>query len=292
MDGPLSPAEFGALAEGLVERGWARLAGAFTADQAEAMRARLWEALEERHGVRRSDPSTWVLAQPTGLQDVREESVFAPIGGARLTGALDGLLGAGRWRRPRHWGQFLAAFPKEGWELPAAIWHTDYDFESYAQDSVDDGSPTPPFCWSGLQVFTCLSDAPARSGATLAVEGSHRVVGDFVSTLPEPERRPMRRVRLALMDSDPWLRGLAGRGEAANSGAASSGGGRLERFMGPGGSIGGRPVRVVELTGRAGDVVLAHPWLLHASASNATQSPRFACVQRVRCDAPVSGPVD
>lgn len=285
MVGPLSPTEFEALAGGLVQRGWARLTGAFTADQAEAMRARMWEALDERHGVRRGDPSTWHLAQPTGLQDVREESVFAPIGGPRLSAALDGLLGAGRWRRPRHWGQFLASFPAEGWELPAEIWHTDYDFESLADDSVADGDPAPPFSWSGLQVFTCLSDAPERSGATLAVEGSHRVVGDFVSTLPEPERRPMRRVRRALMESDPWLRGLAGRGELAGSGAV-----RVEDFTVRGGTVSGRRVRVVELGGRAGDVVLAHPWLLHASSTNATGDPRFACVQRVRCDGPGHAP--
>jgi len=287
LDGPLSPAELGALAEGLAERGWARLTGAFTAEQADAMGARLWEALEERHGVCRGDRATWSLAQPTGLQDLREEPVFAPIGGPRLVAALDGLLGAGRWRRPRHWGQFLASFPMEGGEPPAEIWHTDYGFESHGQDAVGDGAASAPFPWSGLQVFTCLSDAPRRSGATLAVEGSHRVVGDFVASLPERERAPMRRVRLALMESDPWLRGLAGRAGAPPAGAA-----RAERAHDRGGEVAGRPVRVVELGGSAGDVVLAHPWLLHASASNATESPRFACVQRVRCDAPISGASD
>jgi hypothetical protein len=37
----------------------------------------------------------------------------------------------------------------------------------------------------------------------------------------------------------------------------------------------GLPVRVVELTGRAGDVDLTHPWILHSIASNATDAPRI-----------------
>ena len=37
----------------------------------------------------------------------------------------------------------------------------------------------------------------------------------------------------------------------------------------------GLPVRVVELTGRAGDVYVTHPWILHSIAPNASDTPRM-----------------
>ena len=38
---------------------------------------------------------------------------------------------------------------------------------------------------------------------------------------------------------------------------------------------------VVELTGRAGDLVLCHPWLVHNTAPNAVDRPRMMRVIRV-----------
>ena len=46
--------------------------------------------------------------------------------------------------------------------------------------------------------------------------------------------------------------------------------------------IGGVPVRVVELSGAPGDIVLAHPWMLHCSSPNCGSQPRFMAVQRIR----------
>ncbi len=37
----------------------------------------------------------------------------------------------------------------------------------------------------------------------------------------------------------------------------------------------GIPVRVVELTGSAGDVYVTHPWVLHSIAPNANHTPRM-----------------
>ena len=39
--------------------------------------------------------------------------------------------------------------------------------------------------------------------------------------------------------------------------------------------VGGVAVRVVELCGGPGDVILMHPWLLHAASPNASDRPRF-----------------
>jgi hypothetical protein len=48
----------------------------------------------------------------------------------------------------------------------------------------------------------------------------------------------------------------------------------------------GVPVRVAELAGEAGDVVIGHPWLLHCGAPNCGPAPRLMRVQRVRLAAP------
>ena len=44
----------------------------------------------------------------------------------------------------------------------------------------------------------------------------------------------------------------------------------------------GVPVRIVELTGAAGDVFITHPALLHAPAMNVRARPRLMMTQRVR----------
>ena len=52
------------------------------------------------------------------------------------------------------------------------------------------------------------------------------------------------------------------------------------------------PVRVAEISGEAGDVVVAHPWLLHcAPTPNCGDVPRLMRVQRIRTSLGL-GPVD
>jgi hypothetical protein len=47
------------------------------------------------------------------------------------------------------------------------------------------------------------------------------------------------------------------------------------------GRVGDLPVRVTELTGEAGDVIVGHPWLVHSPATNCSDRPRFMRVQRI-----------
>jgi hypothetical protein len=46
--------------------------------------------------------------------------------------------------------------------------------------------------------------------------------------------------------------------------------------------IDGLPVRVVELTGEPGDVVLAHMLTAHCIAPNTADRPRLMCIARIR----------
>jgi hypothetical protein len=120
---------------------------------------------------------------------------------------------------------------------------------------------------------------PPGAGGTLAVEGSPRVIEAFVAGRPSAGREPMKTTRFPLIASHPWLRELV-----AKEGAPD----RTERLMRPGAAVAEVPVRVVELAGEAGDVVIGHPWLLHCGASNAGAAPRLMRVQRVRPAPPVS----
>jgi hypothetical protein len=253
------------------ERGFTRLEGVFSREAAEAMQARLWETLGQRLGARRDDPSTWTVEHASGLQALKLDPVFEPIGGAALTGALDTLLGAGRWRPPKNWGQFLVSFPLAGaaWTVPHHVWHTDFGFH------------LPPDRTCGALVLSFLADVPPRGGGTVLLAGSPELVRRHLAGDPLAPRRKMAFVRRALLGSDPWLAALSSPGEDQE---------RIARFMEGDHEVDGIPLRVVELSGRAGDVVLGHPWALHATAPNCGERPRRMRVQRVHVPLARTGP--
>jgi len=243
------------------QQGFVRLPGAFARAAAEAMEARVWRWLEKKYGTHRNDPTTWTIAQPHTMQGLKREAVFDAIGGAHTRAALDDVLGPGLWKKPKDWGQFLVNFPTGArWTLPSRIWHTDFDFRRPAE---------PMF---GVLVFSFLSDVPAGSGGTLVVARSHRLIRKFVEARPRAGREKMRITRTAFVASDSWWRALTSPEPQPD---------RVERLMQRETRVGGLPVRVVELSGEAGDVVIGHPWLLHAGASNCGDSPRLMRVQRI-----------
>lgn len=243
------------------ERGFVRLRGVFARADAEAMEARIWRWLESVHGMRREEPTSWRPGAVWGMQGVKRDPIFGAIGGPPLCSALDQLIGRGAWTVPRDWGQFLVTFPTAApWTIPGHVWHTDFDF----------GGRFDPL--KGALVLSYISDVPPRSGGTLAVAGSHRLVRDFVEVRPIAGREPMKQTRRALLESDPWLRALASADHAP---------GRAERFMHSTTSVRGSSLRVVELSGEAGDVVIGHPWLLHNGAPNSGSAPRLMRVQRI-----------
>ena len=149
------------------------------------------------------------------------------------------------------------------WRVPSDVWHTDFDYQ------------LPPGEVAGALVFAFLADVGPGAGGTVVVAGSHRLIRRYVEDQPREalEKMKMKQVRKAFLASDSWLRALS---------SDRDDGDREERFMAADHELGGVSVRVVELTGRAGDVVVGHPWLLHAPAPNCGTSPRFMTVQRVK----------
>jgi hypothetical protein len=235
--------------------GLLRLAGAFPPAAATAMCDRLWEFLASQYGIHRDESSTWTIERPARFQPVTHSGVFRPVGGAPLCAALDALLGPGQWVRPRWWGRPLVTFPHDGpWELPVRAWHFDCMPVSAGQRPV--------------QFFAFLSQVCRRGGGTLVLAGSHRLVAPYFRLGDEFR---LDRVRTSLA-SHPWLRGLWQPGDDGD---------RIERYMNDGTIIDGVPLRVVELTGEPGDVILMHSDTFHAVAPNRLTEPRMMLTDMV-----------
>ncbi len=140
------------------------------------------------------------------------------------------------------------------------MWHADFAFD------------TPVDQISGLLVLSFISNVPAGSGGTNIVSGSHQLIQQFIKRQPKKILEKMKRFRKAFLASDPWLEELTSDRDESD---------RIKRFMETEHVISGVPVRVVELTGTAGDVVITHPWLLHCPAPHCGNQPRMMCVQRI-----------
>jgi ectoine hydroxylase-related dioxygenase (phytanoyl-CoA dioxygenase family) len=118
-------------------------------------------------------------------------------------------------------------------------------------------------------MFLCLEAVEPGGGGTFYVSGSHRVVAAIA-----PEMRKTRdrvgsaRIVKRLKGESRWFAELCSKGEAEP--------GRVTRFMHDGSELRGVPVRVAEMTGAAGDLLLWHPNLLHAaSPANCGNAPRL-----------------
>lgn len=160
---------------------------------------------------------------------------------AQLVGSPVALLPPGQ--------QILFSLPgEEIWSIPHDVWHT--DMPRFAEAAAP-----------GLQAFALIDSLEPGGGATLVVAGSHRLLNDvgaltsrevkqrlrhehFFETLFDPRRAPMTA-----------LQGVAGH-------------------------AGNVDLRVVELTGSAGDVYLMDLRMLHTPAPNASNKARMMLTSR------------
>jgi hypothetical protein len=236
------------------QRGYVYVHGAFTAGEAAAMADVVWAALEPK-GFRRDDPATWTIEAPSHLQRLKEAEPFKAVGSDRTIGAIDDLLGPGQWVRPKDWGAFFLLFPtRRRWTVPHSTWHLDHDYTL----------PLTPL--RALKVHAMFGDIEPRAGGMTIVAGSHRAVAAAIAAHPAPPGAPAAKIRKALMASHPYLVDLGREGDADE---------RIARFLDRDEDVWGAPLRVVELTARAGDVILIHPLVLHTRPTNAGTAPRF-----------------
>jgi hypothetical protein len=229
---------------------------AFSRDDGLAMERRWWRELEDAHGIRRDDRSSW--RQIVGdLKAAKRDPVQARILTERVRGVFDDLLGTGTWSPPRDWGRTIVTFPEPGaWEVPAHFWHWDNPCEPHLDRP------------RGLFVVSFIGPVAPGGGGTLILSGSPRLLVQHERRLSADQRRglgtkPWERFHR----SHPWLMALTGQ--------APSPADRTAAFMDGETIVEGVPLRVVELTGEPGDMVFCHPVMVHCVAPNRGARPRF-----------------
>ncbi|HEY3887570.1 MAG TPA: hypothetical protein VGL73_03280 [Caulobacteraceae bacterium] len=214
------------------------------------MADRLWADVELRFGMVRDRPETWTVAYPAHFNALKRTGAFDGLGSARLSGLADILLGAGGWEKPALWGGPLVTFPSRAPGLRRPPWHLDIG-------GVQALSPLPI-----LRTFTFLAPLLPGGGGTLYVAGSHRFALDF-----ERERHgPVRSadVRERLRREHPWFGHLL----AADSI-------QVRGLVNTQARVGEHAVRLEEMIGDPGDLIVMHPATLHATAHNGLDQPRL-----------------
>ena len=134
--------------------------------------------------------------------------------------------------------------PATQWSIPRQVWHT---------DAPRVGRPGVP----GVIALGFLGQVLAGGGGTLFVAGSHRL-------LDAPGRELRSKAFKRALRRKPYFSVLLGEDGAERA-----------RYLAQAHRVDGVDLRVVELTGEPGDVVLADARLLHAPAPNAQSTPRL-----------------
>ena len=84
---------------------------AFSRADGLAMERQWWRELEDTHGMRPDDRSSWHQIRGD-LKAAKRDPIQAKILTARVRGALDDLLGKAAWSPPRNWAARSSPFPR------------------------------------------------------------------------------------------------------------------------------------------------------------------------------------
>lgn len=155
--------------EQFVEDGYVVLREAFPRDVARRVREFLWNEM----GLSPGDPSGW--KQPVvHIKKTFEGPPFSESFTPRLYGALDGVMGEGRWIPVRGLGWWPVAFPgfdEPPWHEPKDGWHIDGIQFHHHVHSRDQGL---------LPIFL-LSDIGPGDGGTAIDLGSHKIAARILN---------------------------------------------------------------------------------------------------------------
>lgn len=260
----LSPAQV----EEFTERGWTQLEAAYAREDALAAQDFMWDKVGER-GVQREDRATWT-SHLVHIAENYDTPAFQACNTSRLKGAIEDLVGRGRWKKrdePVQWGWWPVNFPRGAeaeWDVWPRGWHWDgQHFRHYLN------SPN-----QGILLICCFSDINPRGGGTFVAAGSHKLVVRYLAQKPDGVELGdgIRECNAG----HPWLADLSGTGSAKYSEDAPDS--RVERFMERHWTdADGTELWVDEVTCKAGDVILCHPFLYHSVSANLAGEPRFMC---------------
>lgn len=166
----LSPSQI----EQFVQDGYVLLPGAFPKSVAAQIRDLVWQ----RIGLSPDQPEAWDKPLVHLCETVSGpivEQAFTP----RLHGALDDVMGEGRWNPVGSLGWWPVAFPgfdKAPWQEPTTGWHVDGIQFHHHLNSRDQGL---------LPIFVLSDIGPGDGGTALSI-GSHRVCARILAAA-EPD---------------------------------------------------------------------------------------------------------
>lgn len=249
--------------------GFVRLKGAVPPNEVGTMEDAVWRLLEQR-GLFQNDPSSWQfdssakaiqdLHQVTKLNELKTDE-SSPEDYPMVREALDAVFGDQQRAAAANWGQPLVTFPHRNgpWMMPNTIWHFDHHY--FKTRAIN-----------GINVFLFINDVDAEGGGMVVVKSSPLLMDRLLESGAKLSK--MNEQNKMFLNSHSWLRGLK---TSRNNLSVD----RNQRYMDADTNIEGIPARVVELTGKAGDVFLCHPALFHAPAPNVSDQPRLMRTQRV-----------
>lgn len=260
--------------EQFMELGWVKVEEAFPTVLALESQDFLWEQLI-RYGIDRGDPATWDKPILFVQESFRSPS-FDRCNSQRLGGAIEDLIGVGRWtekvlwngdpnRNYPTWGWWPVNFRLGGdkeWDVPAGGWHWDgAHFRHYVDASEQ-----------GLLCLCIFSEIGKHGGGTLVAEGSHQVVARYLASKTEGVESQEGIDECSLQH--PWLAALTGQaGDAFLPGED-----RIGKFMDHAYiDEHGTRLKVIETIASPGDVILCHPFLYHTPSQNHSGITRFMC---------------
>lgn len=255
-----------------IEKGFVHLKGAFSREDALDAQSYLWGKVEEKAGLSRDDRSTWKEDMVTIQENYRNDS-FDRCNTTLLADAIDDLVGNDRVKQRfvngetddlPGWGWWPVNFSvgaDSSWTVPRNGWHWDGIHFRHYVDAPD----------QGLLCLCLFSDIELRGGSTLVVEGSHRLVSKFLSQ--QHEGVEIGDGIRKFFDQHAYFSELSGRTNDNRSTEE-----RIDYFMNTIHTADdGTELRVVETPGKAGDVFLCHPFLIHAASPNHSGNTRFMC---------------
>ncbi len=241
-------------------RGYTRVQDAVEPGALAQVRERLWQLLAP-FGMARDRPETWQRSRPKGLQAAANDDRYDALFDERVYTCIDAILGENAWQPPDHWGQLLLSLPTDDrWTVPCRAWHLDLPPQ------------LPNRQRPGVQLFVCVEDIHPRCGATVVASGTQQLVQSILLADGLHSKNSSAALRIRLARESEWFARLL-RNERASS--------RDDMAFLKGYPEAGIQLRVDELTGSAGDLILMHPYLFHAPAANVGPHVRMALTQRI-----------
>lgn len=233
----------------LYEKGIIKLEGFVASKDARAAYDMVLDLAEEHgiytdgHWVKSTSRFGYPKPFRNALNGLNGSEEFPNLVGNRLTPLVAAIVGEPVTPLPPG-QQILFTLPGEGdWSVPSDAWHI---------DMPKIGEQASP----GLQAFTFLDDVDPKGGATLVIAGSHRLLNNSADLSSKELKRHLREEDYFKPLFDPNRPTIVHPEEAL-------------------GRVGDVELKVLELSGRVGDVYLMDLRVLHTPAQNCSDKARL-----------------